>query len=61
MGSDEGRRERLREISAAVITANVTDLVDLDAIEPRLSSRCGAGIVIRLTGGYWRTTKAGQG
>jgi chromosomal replication initiation ATPase DnaA len=39
-----------------VITANVTDLVDLDAIEPRLSSRCGAGIVIGLTGADWRTT-----
>jgi hypothetical protein len=38
-----------------VITANVTDLVDLDAIEPRLSSRCGAGIVIGLTGRDWRT------
>jgi DNA replication protein DnaC len=38
-----------------VITANVTDLVDLDAVEPRLSSRCGAGIVIGLTGADRRT------
>lgn len=41
-----------------VITANVTDLVDLDGIEPRLSSRCGAGIVIGLTGADWRTNMA---
>ena len=39
-----------------VITANVTDLADLDEIEPRLSSRCGAGIVIALTGADRRTT-----
>ncbi|HVT60355.1 MAG TPA: hypothetical protein VHR45_18425 [Thermoanaerobaculia bacterium] len=41
-----------------VITANVTDLVDLDRIEPRLSSRCGAGIVIGLEGGDWRMRSA---
>jgi chromosomal replication initiation ATPase DnaA len=43
-----------------VITANVPDLVDLDAIEPRLSSRCGAGIVIGLSGAD-RRTLAGSG
>jgi hypothetical protein len=40
-----------------VVTANVTDLVDLDRIEPRLSSRCGAGIVIGLSGGDQRTVE----
>jgi DNA replication protein DnaC len=39
---------------ATVVTANVADLVDLDRIEPRLSSRCGAGVVIGLVGGDWR-------
>jgi chromosomal replication initiation ATPase DnaA len=43
-----------------VITANVTDLVELDAIEPRLSSRCGSGIVIALTGADWRTTRGAE-
>jgi len=42
---------------ATVITVNVTDLVDLDKIEPRLSSRCGAGIVISLGGGDRRTAR----
>ncbi|HVT59902.1 MAG TPA: ATP-binding protein, partial [Thermoanaerobaculia bacterium] len=40
-----------------VITANVTDLVDLDKLEPRLSSRCGAGIVIGLAGEDRRTAR----
>jgi len=41
-----------------VITANVTDLVELDRIEPRLSSRCGAAIVIGLASGDRRTVMA---
>jgi chromosomal replication initiation ATPase DnaA len=43
-----------------VITANVADLADLDAIEPRLSSRCGAGIVIGLTGADRRTAAGAE-
>jgi chromosomal replication initiation ATPase DnaA len=39
-----------------VLTANV-DLVDLDRIEPRLGSRCGAGIVIGLAGADRRTVE----
>ena len=38
-----------------IVTANVTDLLELDRIEPRLSSRCGAGIVIGLDGDDRRT------
>jgi chromosomal replication initiation ATPase DnaA len=40
-----------------VVTANVTDLVELDRIEPRIGSRCGAGIVIGLVGGDRRTAR----
>jgi hypothetical protein len=47
-------RYRLGRRMPTVVTANVADLVDLDRIEPRLSSRCGAGVVIGLAGGDWR-------
>ncbi|HVT16381.1 MAG TPA: DnaA/Hda family protein [Thermoanaerobaculia bacterium] len=40
-----------------VLTANVPDLTELDKLEPRLSSRCGEGIVIGLSGPDRRTAE----
>ena len=40
-----------------VITASARDLVELNRIAPRLSSRCAAGIVIGLTGANRRTAR----
>jgi chromosomal replication initiation ATPase DnaA len=48
-------RYRLGRQRPTIVTANVTDLLELDRIEPRLGSRCGAGIVIALAGDDRRT------
>ncbi len=40
-----------------IITANVPDLLKLDDIEPRLSSRCGEGALVRLSGPDRRTER----
>jgi hypothetical protein len=44
-----------------VVTVNVSDLVNLDRIEPRLGSRCGSGVVIGLAGGDRRVGRGAAG